>query len=170
MASLGEGFTKAFRTSAIRGNFPGDTSGCRSEGPAGFAGAAGASDTDRCGGPLSTSYAFTTSGTLALSHGRYSLSTTLIVINEVKYSIDADTAAQISSTDDVVTTGRADWTWGLVALGYDINDHWSVSMGLASYQPALDSENRHLRFPFFDFSGGNANNFTQVFVGVTGTL
>jgi hypothetical protein len=168
--TLSSGFTKMFRTSAIRGNFPGDTSGCRTTGPSGFAGGAGAADTDRCGGPLSTSYSVSTSGTLALSRGRYSVSMTMIVINEFKYTIDPDTSAMITSTTDVVPTGRADWTWGLISFGYDINDHWSASLGLASYQPALDSENQHLRFPFFDFSGGNANNFTQVFVGVTGTL
>jgi hypothetical protein len=171
IATLGTGVTKAIRTSALRGEFPGDTSGCRTAGPTGYAGAAGAADTDRCGGPLSMSWGVSTSGTIALSRGRYSLSTTLIVINEFKYSIDPQTAEMIvQNTNTNVVTGRSDITWGLIALGYDLTDHFSLSLGIASMQPALDSRYRYLRFPFFDFSGPNANNFTQVFFGVTGTL
>lgn len=168
--SFASGFSKALRTSAIRGNFPGDSTGCRTTGPAGFTGGAGAADTDRCGGPLSTSYSFTNSLTTALAHGRYSLSGTLIVINEFRYTVDPTTWTGPTSMLNTVPTGRSDWTWGLVALGYDVSDHFAVQAGLASFQPALDSRYQNLRFPFFDFSGGNANNFTQVFLGVTGTL
>jgi len=168
--SLGEGFSKAVRTSAIRGNFPGDTTGCRRTGPGGFAGSAGAAENDRCGGPLSTSYAVTTSGSVALSRGRYSLSVSLIVLNEFKYSIDPDTYQRIVAMSNQTVTGRSDITWGIISAGYDVNDHFALSVGLASYQPALDSRYQNLRFPFFDFSGPNANNFTQLLVGVTGTL
>jgi len=45
-----------------------------------------------------------------------------------------------------------------------------VSIGLSSLQPALDSRYRYLRFPFFDFSGANANNYTNVFASINGTL
>ena len=46
-----------------------------------------------------------------------------------------------------------------------------VSAGISSLQPALDSRYRYPRFPFFDLSGGaNANNFTQFFVGVNGSI
>jgi len=168
--SLGEGFSKAVRTSAIRGNFPGDSTGCRTTGPAGGAGSAGAAENDRCGGPLSTSYAVTTSGSVALSRGRYSLSVSLIVLNEFKYSIDPDTYQRIVAMSNQTVTGRSDITWGIISAGYDVNDHFALSVGLASYQPALDSRYQNLRFPFFDFSGPNANNFTQVFLSVTGTL
>jgi hypothetical protein len=175
--SLGEGFSKALRTSAIRGNFPGDTTGCRTSGPAGFAGSAGAAENDRCGGPLSTSYALTTSGSVALSRGRYSLSVSLIVLNEFKYSVDAATyqllntpTQQPLNMSNQVVTGRSDITWGIISAGYDVNDHFALSVGVASYQPALDSRYQTLRFPFFDFSGPNANNFTELLVGVTGTL
>jgi hypothetical protein len=169
-ATLGEGFSKAIRTSDLRGNFPGDSTGCRTTGNAGYTGGAGAAENDRCGGPLNTSFAFTTSGSLALSRGRYSLSMSLIVLNEFKYSLSPDQAFQLAA-NNVVTTGRTDITWGIIAAGYDINDHFSLSVGVASYQPALDSRNQYLRFPFFDFSGGaNANNFTQLLVGVSGTL
>ena len=168
--TLGEGFAKALRTSAIRGNFPGDSTGCRPTGPAGYTGSAGAAENDRCGGPLSTSYAITTSGSVALSRGRYSLSVSLIVLNEFKYSIDADTYRRIVAMSNQTATGRSDITWGIISAGYDITDHFALSVGLASYQPALDSRYQNLRFPFFDFSGANANNYTQLLVGVTGTL
>jgi hypothetical protein len=170
IATLGSGFTKAIRTSPLRGSFPGDTSGCRVAGPALYSGAGGAADSDRCGGPLSTSWAISSSGTIVLSRGRYSLSTTLIVINEFKYSIDPQSTNEIVMNSNVVPTGRSDITWGLIALGYDLTDHFSLSLGIASMQPALDSRYQSLRFPFFDFSGPNANNFTQAFFGVTGTL
>jgi hypothetical protein len=175
--SLGEGFSKALRTSAIRGNFPGDTTGCRTTGPAGFAGSAGAVENDRCGGPLSTSYAFATSGSVGLSRGRYSLSVSLIVLNEFKYSVDSATYQLLNmpnqqplNMSNQVVTGRSDITWGIISAGYDVTDHLALSVGIASYQPALDSRYQNLRFPFFDFSGANANNFTQLLVGVTGTL
>ncbi len=168
--TFGEGFTKAFRTSAIRGAGPGDTTNCRTTGPLGFVGGPGGAEDDRCGGPLSTSYAITTSGAAALSRGRYSVSISLIVLNEFKYTIDSQTYTMLQSGPNQVATGRVDNTWGVISAGYDVTDHLSLSIGLASLQPALDSRYQNLRFPFFDFSGGNANNFTQVLVGVSGTL
>jgi hypothetical protein len=167
----GEGFAKAIRTSDIRGSGPGDTTNCRSSGPGGFVGGPGAAEDDRCGGPLSTSYSFTSSLATALSRGRYSLSISLIVLNDFKYTIDEATYNMFPvEQQDEIRTGRVDSTWGVISLGYDINDHFSLSVGLASFQPALDSTYQHLRFPFFDFSGANANNYTQVLVGVSGTL
>jgi hypothetical protein len=167
--TLGEGFSKAIRTSDLRGNFPGDTTGCRTVGPAGYVGGPGAAENDRCGGFLNTSFALTHSGAVALSRGRYSLSMSLIVLNEFKYSLAPDQYYQLAMQNQIAA-GRTDITWGIIAAGYDINDHFSLSLGIASYQPALDSRYQNLRFPFFDFSGGNANNFTQVLLGVSGTL
>jgi len=181
-ATFGEGFSKAIRTSDLRGNSPGDTTGCRTTASAGYTGGPGAAENDRCGGPLNTSYAFTTSGGLSLARGRYSLSMSLIVLNEFKYSIDSNTYMTIKSMAGSQTnpqlaaqftdpTGRVDITWGIISAGYDITDHLSFSVGLASYQPAMSSDYKSLRFPFFDLSGGaNANNYTQVLVGVSGTL
>jgi hypothetical protein len=168
--TFGEGFSKAIRTSDIRGDHPGDTANCRTTGPAGYTGGPGAAEDDRCGGPLNTSYAITTSGALGLSRGRYSLSASLIVLNEFKYTIDADTYQEIVAMSNQVPTGRTDITWGVISAGYDITDHFALSIGLASYQPAMNSRYTSLRFPFYDFSGGNANNYTQVLVGVSGTL
>jgi hypothetical protein len=169
----GSGFTKFVRTSPLRGNHPGDTTGCRSVTPAGAASAAaGPSETDHCGGPLSTSYGITSLVNAALSHGRYSLSVSLSIMNEFKYSVDSSVFAQPLATNELheVPLGRTDMTWGIIALGYDLTDHVSLSLGIASFQPALDSRYQNLRFPFFDFSGPNANNMTQAFAGVTGTL
>jgi hypothetical protein len=177
--TFGEGFSKAIRTSDIRGHFPGDSTGCRQTGgPAGYTGGPGAAESDRCGGPLNTSFAFTTSGAAALSRGRYSLSMSLIVLNEFKYSVSPDVQLQLANASQApdgtmlyqVPTGRTDITWGIISAGYDINDHFSLSLGLASYQPALTSDYKSLRFPFFDFQGANANNFTQLLLGVSGTL
>jgi hypothetical protein len=179
--TLAEGFGKALRTSAIRGNSPGDTTNCRTTGPAGAGATAGAASDDRCGGPLSTSYTFSSTGVVALSRGRYSLSASLIVLNEFKYSIDSNTYSMIDTAlkqnppqagaqQYLAPQGRVDITWGIISAGYDITDRVSVSVGLASYQPALTSDYKSLRFPFFDFSGANANNFTELMVGVSGTL
>ncbi|HVZ72990.1 MAG TPA: hypothetical protein VHJ20_11490 [Polyangia bacterium] len=171
VASLGSTFTKFFRTSPLRGNSPGDSSGCRTAAPEGAA-AAGPSETDHCGGPLSTSYAVTTAGNVALARGRYSVSVSMSVINEFRYSVDPSVFNNALALDSSFTVpmGRSDLTWGIISFGYDLTDHVGFSLGIASFQPALDSRYQHLRNPFFDFSGPNANNFTQAFVGVTGTL
>ena len=61
-------------------------------------------------------------------------------------------------------------TWGILTVGYEVRPHLGVAVGISSQQPALDARYRYPRFPFFDFSGTNANNFTQVFAAVNGTL
>jgi hypothetical protein len=107
--SVGSVFTKYIHSSDLRGNGPGDTSGCRPFLAAGAAsGSVGsgpsASESDRCGGPVNTNVSLTSSLLANLARG-------------------------------------------------------------------LDSRYQNLRFPFFDLSGGaNANNFTQAFVGLNGTL
>jgi hypothetical protein len=170
--ALGSVFTKYVRTSALRGDGPGESNGCRAPAviPAGGAlgpgGLPASAETDRCGGPLSTSFSTMTSGNVSLGHGRYSLSTTLILINEFRYSVPND----VFTDPNAVPMGRADWTWGIIAAGYQLTDRFALSAGIASYQPALNSSYTAMRFPFFDFAGPNANNFTQVFVGVNGTL
>jgi hypothetical protein len=170
-ALFGSTFTKYLRTSAIRGGGPADSSGCRQVVSAEGSAAGGPAETDHCGGPLSTSYAVTTIGNLALARGRYSLSVSISVINEFKYAVDPTVRDVLVLNPTFTTTaGRVDNTWGIISFGYDVTDHVSLSLGVASFQPALDSRYQHLRFPFFDFSGPNANNFTQAFVGVTGTL
>jgi hypothetical protein len=104
---------------------------------------------------------------LALSRGPWSATVLLLVSNAFRYSVPLDSNSSINASD----LGRTDSTWGIVSLGYSLSDHVAVSAGLSSSQPALDSRYQHLRFPFFDLSGGaNANNFTQAFVSLNGTL
>jgi hypothetical protein len=90
---------------------------------------------------------------------------TLIVFNMFRYDAPIDA---FSPTD--VPRGREDVTWGITALSYEISEHLAAAFGVSSYQPALDSRYRYPRFPFFDFSGTNANNFTQLFLNLNGTL
>jgi hypothetical protein len=169
VAVLGSVFTKNLHTSQVRGEFPGDTRDCRPTGPVGGIGTT--SDGDRCGGPLNTSYSFMSSGGVDLSRGRLSLNVSLIVINQFKYDVDPNIWFGAMSDPNTVPRGRNDFTWGIVSLTYKPADHLGVSLGIASYQPALDSRQNNLRFPFYDFSGGaNANNFTQFYLGLTGTL
>ena len=166
--SLGATFTKSFHSSVLRGSGPGDTTGCMAsqtlptESSAASPSGAGS---DRCGGPLNTSFSVLTSAGASLTRGPWSLSATAILINQFRYTAPTDAFA---ATD--VPLGRDDSTWGIIAVGYDIRAHLGVAAGVSSLQPALDARYRYPRFPFFDFSGTNANNFTQVFANINGTL
>jgi hypothetical protein len=163
-------FTKYLRTSDFRGNFPGDTTGCRqvvnggaastvSEGPT-----LGASD--RCGGPVNANFGLRSAVIAALSRGRWSLGATFLVDNTFLYDVPHDSLTAAAAVD----LGREDTTWGIIGLTYAFTDHFAGNVGVSSQQPALDAESRNLRFPFFDFSGANYNNYTQAFVSLTGTL
>jgi hypothetical protein len=166
--SFGEVFAKNLHSSVLRGSGPGDTTACRAA-PSQPSEASGdspsASSSDHCGGPLNTSFYVMTSGGATLTRGPWSAAATLIVINQFRY--EAPPGA-FSSTD--VPRGRDDSTWGIIALGYEVRAHLGVAVGVSSYQPALDSRYRYPRFPFFDFTGTNANNYTQLFANVNGTL
>jgi hypothetical protein len=173
--SLSSSFSKPFHSSETRGLFAGDTTNCRATGNNGATGSGGGSPTDdRCGGPLNTNFSLTTTGMVGLSRGKWSFTTMLSVVNDFKYQVDNATLLAIYANADArfqSPRGHNDLTWGIVSVGYDLTDRLGLAAGLASLQTALDSRYRYLRFPFYDFSGGaNANNFTQVFVSVTGTL
>ncbi len=163
-------FTKYLRTSDFRGIGSGDTTGCRNVVNAGAVGSGSDGPTvaasDHCGGPVNASFGVRSAVIAALSRGKWSLGVTLLVDNTFLYDVPPD---QFTSPF-AINRGREDTTWGIVGLTYDINDHFAGNIGVSSLQPALDSESRNLRFPFFDFSGPNANNFTQAFVSLTGTL
>jgi hypothetical protein len=167
---LMEVFTKYLHTDEVPGNQAGESSGCRATGPAGTAppGPEGssASVADRCGGPVNSSFGLRHAGVVALTRGKLGVSLTLLVDNSFGYRIPRDMA----SADFSVDRGRSDVTWGIVALSYSLDDHLAIGLGLSSLQPALDAESRNLRFPFFDFSGSTANNFTQAFASLSGTL
>jgi hypothetical protein len=162
--------TKYVYTSELRGNFPGDSSGCRQYTHAGVPSGGGGSTTsegDRCGGPINTNFGLTSSATVSLTHGKWNLATILVIGNSFHYHVDPNLEAGLDRSQ----VGQSDITWGIVSATYSFTDHLGVGIGLSSYQPALDSRYRHLRFPFFDLSGGAAvNNYTQAFVSLSGTL
>ena len=172
--SFGSMFTKYVRSSDFRGTGPGDTSGCRIPGGApptashitGPDGQPTGSDSDRCGGPLNTNFTIATSVNAVLTRHHWAFVGSFIVLNEFHYSFPDDQFTSMNA----VSTGRADWTWAILGLSYEITDHLGVGTGISSYQPALNSRNGNIRFPFFDFQGPNAYNYTQVFVGVNGTI
>jgi hypothetical protein len=165
-------FVKYVHTSRFRGDAPGDTSGCTapasaSSGAGAGGGDPGASDADRCGGPANTNFAISHGFIAALSRGVWSLTATLLVSNTFKYAFPEDAF----TADGATPLGRSDSTWGILAATYKWRKHLGFSVGISSLQPALDARYRYPRFPFFDLSGGlNANNFTQLFASVNGSL
>jgi hypothetical protein len=163
-------FTKYFYTSPFRGDGPGDTTGCLApSSAAGTVGTAGptSSEADRCGGPLNTNYAVANSFLAGLIRGKVSLMVSLYIANAVKFGFPEDAF----TADNAVPVGRTDTTWGIIAATYKYRPHMGLSVGISSLQPALDSRYRYPRFPFFDLSGGaNANNFTQFFMSVNGSI
>lgn len=165
-----EVFTKNLHGYDVPGNAAGSSSGCRLYATAGSSSASPsgpeASFADRCGGPENASYGLRHAGVVSLSRGKLGLSLTLLVDNAFRYRIPRD----MLTADHAVDLGRSDMTWGIVSLSYNLNDHWALGAGFYSLQPALDAQSKNLRFPFFDFSGGPANNFTQAFLSLSGTL
>jgi hypothetical protein len=164
-------FYKYFNSSDFRGSGPGDTSGCRAptsaSGVTGSSGEPGASTADRCGGPANDNFAILNMALASVSRGPWSVSATLLVTNTFKYAFPSD----VFTADQAAVLGRSDNTWGILSVNYELQKHLGVSAGLSSMQPALDSRYRYPRFPFFDFSGGlNANNFTQLFLSINGSL
>lgn len=161
-------FTKYVHSQDVRGLTGGDTSNCRDFVPGsvsfGADGAPAASDT--CGGTINPNFGVRSAIVLGLARGKWTLGTTLLVDNTFLYYVSPDQYTDVHA----VNRGREDSTWGIIGLTYSFNDHFAANAGISSAQPALDSRVQGLRFPFFDFSGGNANNFTQAFVSLTGTL
>ena len=164
-------FSKYVQTSHFRGNGPADMGACRAPGslPAygsSSGGTPAASEGDQCGGPANTNFSLQQAFVANLSRGKWSAGATLLVINSFKYAFPGD----VFTADPAVSLGRTDQTWGILSVGYQVRPRIGVSIGLSSLQPALDSRYRYLRFPFFDFSGANANNYTNVFASINGTL
>ena len=161
-------FTKYVHGQDFRGVAPGDTSNCRDFAPGAVSfgpdGAPAASDT--CGGPINPSFGVRSAIVLGLARGKWTLGMTMLVDNTFLHYVAPDMYTDIHAVD----RGREDTTWGIIGLTYSVNDHFAVNAGISSQQPALDSRVQGLRFPFFDSSGGNANNFTQAFLSLTGTL
>jgi hypothetical protein len=168
MLSLGAMIVKNINTSVLRGSGPGDTTGCLTAPPSTTQASAAepvAASSDRCGGPLNTSFSLLSGAFVTLTRSRWSINATLYLNNSFRYSAPADA---FSSTNTPL--GREDVSWGILSLGYEIRPHVTASVGMSSQQPALDARYRYPRFPFFDFSGSNANNFTQFFASIAGTI
>jgi hypothetical protein len=168
VASLGVVVVKNINTSVLRGNGPGDTTGCMNAPPAtteANAAEPGVASSDRCGGPLNTNESLLSAGSVIVTRGRWSAAAVLYVINNFRYTAPTDA---FSSTNTPL--GREDVTWGILSLSYEVRPHLTASIGLTSQQPALDARYRYPRFPFFDLTGNNANNYTQGFFAITGTI
>ena len=162
---------KYFQTSDFRGSGPADTTGCLAPPSAGAPGASGgtgltASAADRCGGPANPNFSLANYFIAALAHGKWSFGMTLLIQNTFNHSFPNDMFTPVYSVD----TGRTDVTWGIISLGYQLRPHFGISAGVSSLQPALDSRYRYPRFPFWDLSGASYNNYSQVFIGVNGTI
>jgi len=160
-------FTKYVQSQDALGLGPGASASCKEFVPGavsfGVDGAPAASD--RCGG-INQNFGVRSAVVLGLARGKWSLGATFLVDNTFMHSVPNDQYKDMYA----VATGREDTTWGIVGLTYSFNDHFAANAGISSQQPALDSRVQGLRFPFFDTAGGNANNFTQAFVSLTGTL
>ncbi len=61
-----------------------------------------------------------------------------------------------------------DRTFGVIDLGYQLNDHYSVDLSVSTIQLPLTSTGL-VRFPFFSF-GSLADNSTSVNLGLTGAF
>jgi len=162
---------KYFQTSDFRGSGPGDTTGCLAPPSAGAPGAGGGSGltaaaSDRCGGPANANFSVANYFIANLGHGKWSFGMTLLIQNTFNHSIPSDMFTPMNG----VNVGRSDNTWGILSVGYQLRTHFGLSAGVSSLQPALDSRYQYPRFPFWDLSGGNYNNCSQVFIGVNGTI
>jgi len=160
-------FTKYVQSQDVRGLGAGGSINCKQFVPGAVSfGADGApAASDQCGG-INQNFGVRSAVVLGLGRGKWSLGTTFLVDNTFMHSVPQDQYTDMYAVD----TGREDTTWGIIGLTYSFTDHIAANVGISSQQPALDSRVQGLRFPFFDFSGGNANNFTQAFVSLTGTL
>jgi len=65
--------------------------------------------------------------------------------------------------------GQSDSTAGSISLSYQPWEHLGFTLGMSSQQPAFTSDNKHLRFPFFDFIS-TSNNLSSFFLSVTGSV
>ena len=90
----------------------------------------------------------------------------LAIFNDFKYSFPADAA----TPDNARRDGPLGFDLGHRLCRLQAAPPPSLGVGISSFQPALDSRYRYPRFPFWDFSGANANNYSQIFLSVGGSL
>ncbi|MFH1130884.1 MAG: hypothetical protein V1754_06080 [Pseudomonadota bacterium] len=90
-----------------------------------------------------------------------SLSIDLLVYNYIRYSVPEE-----FSDPTLSSTGRADWTWGIIEANYQPLEYLVLTLGVASLQPALSDDAKTMRFPFYDFATPY-NNYTKWYLGAT---
>jgi hypothetical protein len=73
------------------------------------------------------------------------------------------------SSEYASAAGQVDVTMGGIELGYQPWENLGFALGVVSQQPAFSSDNKQLRFPFYDFVSPS-NNFTAVYFDVIGTI
>jgi hypothetical protein len=64
--------------------------------------------------------------------------------------------------------GRRDSHGGSLSANYQLLDQISLGLGMATGGPTRTADDKHIRFPFFNFSGPESN-MTTFFVSVTYT-
>jgi hypothetical protein len=92
---------------------------------------------------------------------KLSASVDFAIFNYIRYS-----TGEAFSSADLVSTGRSDFTMGVVDVSYQLHKNVLVSAGILSQQPALTSDNETVRFPFYDFTSPS-NNFTRWYLSGT---
>jgi hypothetical protein len=75
----------------------------------------------------------------------------------------SSTKTDLSGSPVVDGTSDDDTTSGLIELGYAIDENVSVSLGVASQQPAKTADGKRYRFPFYDFISPG-NNYSAWYV------
>lgn len=112
---------------------------------------------------FSISYAWTEKLSTSISAG---------ISNTFKYEVnDSPYGDPVLYDDDVEprSRGRSDTTSGSVDASYQVNDIFSVSVGAASSQSALEEDRDGLRFPWWDFKSP-AKNYSQIYASVSAAL
>jgi len=90
------------------------------------------------------------------------LTASLTLLNYFRFAVPDDAVADPSLPE----AGRADYTWGIIELAYQLQDHLVLAFGTSSLQPALNADNSAPRFPFWDFVSPS-NNFSKLYLTAT---
>ncbi|MEK6608413.1 MAG: hypothetical protein AABZ30_12190 [Myxococcota bacterium] len=122
---------------------------------------------DACAGTagINPSYSFTNRARVDYKvTSKFSAKLILDVTNIFKFE-----TPEAFSDPNLPSRGRVDMTAGVFELVYSLHERLDLKAGVTSEQPALDSRNDGLRFPFFDFESPS-NNFTQFYLSVATKL
>lgn len=129
---------------------------CLARSSAGTDGACGS------GGPMNDNWLLVNSlGLQWYFHDTLWLALSLSIWNYFRFAVD-----EVGADPDLPLTGRSDFTWGLIELGYQWRPHVVFGVGLSSRQPALTADGDAIRFPFWDFVSP-ANNYSKFYLTAT---